>query len=65
MTGKELAEIRKGLGLTQVQFASVLGYNAKTLSDIENGRKPLIESFEKHILLVKAAYELKKLLDTP
>ncbi len=50
MTGKELRRIREKMGLTQVEFAREFGYKRKaTISEFENGKKPIPASLEKHV----------------
>jgi transcriptional regulator with XRE-family HTH domain len=48
MTGSELRRIRKGLGLTQTQFARLLGYtHFSRISYFETGKEPIPKTTER------------------
>ena len=65
MTGTELRRIRESWGLTQAQFAQLLGYSPHTISDIERGKKTVTNMLEKHVLAVKVIRDIKNLAEPP
>jgi transcriptional regulator with XRE-family HTH domain len=65
MTGKDLQSIRIELGLTQREFAKLLGYECQTISAMERGREEISISFEKHVLAEKKLRDLLALLEKP
>lgn len=54
----EIKEIRDKLGLTQAEFAEVLGVQRTYVSMVESGKKPLSDKFIKKVdkLLKKEVY---------
>jgi DNA-binding transcriptional regulator YiaG len=52
MEGKELLEIRKSLGLTQVQIAERIGVTSNTVARWERGEVRISEPVSKLILLL-------------
>jgi len=65
MSGEELRTLREAWGLTQAEFARLLGYSVHTISDIERGKKKVTNMLEKHVLAVKALRAIQKLAQTP
>jgi DNA-binding transcriptional regulator YiaG len=65
MQGAELRQLREAWGMTQQQFARLLGYSAHTISDIERGKKTVTKMLEKHVLAVKLLREIQKLAEPP
>jgi transcriptional regulator with XRE-family HTH domain len=70
MTGDEMAEVREKLGLSQVQFARVIGYegNRNTcelrIKRYENGTNPIPLRLARHVwLIAMACYGMKIALD--
>ena len=63
MTGKEIRELRKKLGLTQEEFAQLLGVGFTTVNRWENGksepRGQALEALEKLKTLIEEAEEGK------
>ncbi|EDP73581.1 helix-turn-helix domain-containing protein [Hydrogenivirga sp. 128-5-R1-1] len=63
MTGKEIRELRKKLGLTQEEFAQLLGVGFTTVNRWENGksepRGQALEALEKLRTLIEEAEEGK------
>jgi len=46
MTGDELRQIRRRLGMTQVDLATEIGLDAGTISRTERGKTPISELVE-------------------
>ena len=55
MTPKKLKEIRKELGLTQTELATLLGYKMRGLQEWEHGNRPIPELVEKEIYAIYAS----------
>uniref|UniRef100_A0A6M3JMT5 Putative DNA binding, helix-turn-helix domain containing protein n=1 Tax=viral metagenome TaxID=1070528 RepID=A0A6M3JMT5_9ZZZZ len=54
MTASEFRSIRKGLGLTQAQLATKLGYSRRpTITEKESGRAPITKQDEIILNLLK------------
>ena len=50
VSGAQLAEIRKQLGLTQVQLAEASGLSQARISQIENGTATSLESLRAYVI---------------
>ena len=53
MTATELKKIRKSWGMKQSQFALMLGVNARTYQDWEQGRFPVPASVQAHVKTIE------------
>lgn len=58
MNGKEIEELRKRLGFTQVQLGVILDYSPQFISMIESGKRTVPPSFP--VLLAKRLREAAK-----
>jgi len=57
MTGEEIRNARKQLGLTQAEFAVVVGYPSKTyVSDVEAERYQVSRPVEKLVRIYLSGY---------
>lgn len=62
MTGEDLRALRLDWGLSQRALGRMLGYTAETIAHLENGRKSMTESMQKHLAALITIRRIEKII---